>query len=57
VSARFLAGPPATAHGVTIAWYAIASAASALTCAAMRDHWHRYSRNRHRRSSPQRNPS
>lgn len=47
-TARLLAGPPATAHGVTIAWYAVASAASALTCAAMRDQWHRYARNPHR---------
>jgi hypothetical protein len=57
VSARFLVEPPATAHGVTIAWYAIATAALALSCAAMRDQWHRYSRNLHRLSSPQRNPS
>jgi len=57
ISNRFLAEPPATAHGVTIAWYAVASAASALTCVAMRDQWHRYSRNRHRPSSPERNPS
>jgi hypothetical protein len=48
ITRRFLAGPPATAHGVTIAWYAIASAALALTCAAMRDQWHRYSRKLHR---------
>jgi hypothetical protein len=47
-SARLLVGPPATAHGVTIAWYAVASAALALTCVAMRDQWHRYSRNLHR---------
>jgi hypothetical protein len=53
VSARLLAGPPATAHGVTIAWYAVASAAFALTCVAMRDQWHRYSRNLHRLSSPE----
>lgn len=57
VSARLLVGPPATAHGVTIAWYAVASAALALTCVAMRDQWHRYSRNLHRLSSPERNPS
>jgi hypothetical protein len=44
VTSRVLVEPPATAHGVTIAWYAIASAASALTWAAMRDQWHRYSR-------------
>jgi hypothetical protein len=42
--ARFLAEPSATAHGVTFAWYAIASVALILACAAMRDHWHRYSR-------------
>lgn len=42
VTSRFLAQPPATAHGATIAWYAIASAGLALTCAAMRDQWHRY---------------
>jgi hypothetical protein len=45
VTARFLVEPPATAHGVTIAWSVIAAAALALTCAAMRDHWHRYTRN------------
>jgi hypothetical protein len=44
VSARLLAGPSATAHGVTIGWYVIASAAFVLTCAALRDQWHRYSR-------------
>ena len=43
-SASVLTDPPATAHGVTIAWYVIASAALALTCLAMRDRWHRYSR-------------
>jgi hypothetical protein len=52
VTAKFLVGPPATAHAVTIAWCAIAAAALALTCAAMRDHWHRYSRHRRRLSSP-----
>jgi hypothetical protein len=56
VSVRLLAEPPATAHGVTIAWYAIATAASALTCVAMRDQWHRYSRSLHRLSSPERSP-
>jgi hypothetical protein len=40
---RFLA-EPAAAHGATIAWYAIAAAASDLTCAAIRDRWHRYAR-------------
>jgi hypothetical protein len=43
-SANVLVDPPATAHGVTIAWYVIASAALAVTCVAMRDPWHRYSR-------------
>lgn len=43
-SANVLVDPPATAHGVTIAWYLIASAALAVTCVAMRDPWHRYSR-------------
>jgi hypothetical protein len=57
VSARLMAGPPATAHGVTVAWYAVASAALALTCAAMRDRWHRYARSLHRLSPPERNPS
>jgi hypothetical protein len=44
VTSRLLAEPPATPHGATIAWYAVASAALALTCVAMRDQWHRYSR-------------
>lgn len=47
VTSAALVEPPATAQGVTIVWYAIASAASALTCAAMRDQWHRYSRSLH----------
>jgi hypothetical protein len=51
VASRVLVGPPATADGVTIAWYAIATAASALTCAAMRDEWHRYARSLHWLSS------
>jgi len=42
VTSRILTGPPATPPGVTIAWYATAAAAAALTCAAMRDQWHRY---------------
>jgi hypothetical protein len=41
-SHRFLADPPATAKVATIVWYAIATVALALTCAAMRDRWHRY---------------
>jgi hypothetical protein len=47
ITGRFLVEPPAAAHGVAIAWYAIASAALALTCTAMRDQWHRYTRNLH----------
>jgi hypothetical protein len=57
ITSRFLAEPTASPHGVTIAWYAVATAALALTCVAMRDQWHRYSRNLHRLSSPERNPS
>jgi hypothetical protein len=52
ITSRFLAEPPATPHGVTIAWYAVASAAAALSCVAMRDRWHRYARSLHRRSPP-----
>ena len=57
VTSRFLVEPPATAHTVTIAWYAIAAAALTLSCAAMRDQWHRYTRDLQRLSSPQRNLS
>lgn len=56
VTSRVLVEPPATPHDVTIAWYAIASAASVLTCAAMRDQWHRYSRSLQRLSPPERSP-
>lgn len=56
VTSRFLIEPPATAHAVTIAWCSIATAGLALSCAAMRDRWHRYTRSLHRLSSPQRNP-
>lgn len=44
VTSRFVAEPPATAHGVTITWYAIAATALILTCVAMRDYWHRCKR-------------
>jgi len=37
VGGKLLVEPPATAHGVTIAWYAIASATFALSCVAMGD--------------------
>jgi hypothetical protein len=55
-TSRFLVEPPASAHGVTIAWYSITTAGLAVSCAAMRDRWHRYTRNLHRLRSPQRNP-
>jgi hypothetical protein len=48
ITSRFVAGPTATPLGVTIAWYAVASAALALAGVAMRDRWHRYSRTLHR---------
>jgi hypothetical protein len=51
ITSRLLTGPPATAHGVTITWCFTASAALALTCVAMRDQWHRYSRSLARLSS------
>jgi hypothetical protein len=44
ITSRFLVAPPATAHGVTIGWYATAAIATILTGVAMRDQWHRYSR-------------
>jgi hypothetical protein len=44
LSSRLVAQPPATPHGATVAWYAVAAAAAALTCAALRDQWHRYTR-------------
>ena len=54
---RVLVDPPATAHGVAVAWYLLAAAALALTSAAMRDPWHRYTRKRGLgRRSPWRRP-
>jgi hypothetical protein len=44
VTSRILTGPPATALGVTTAWYAVTAAALTLTCVAMADRWHRYAR-------------
>lgn len=41
---HLLATPPANPHAATVAWYTIAAAALVLTCAAMRDRWHRYTR-------------
>jgi hypothetical protein len=57
VSHRYLAVPPATAHRVTIIWYAIASAAFAMTCVTMQDQWHRYACALHQLSLPEREPS
>jgi hypothetical protein len=51
ITSRFVAEPPATPHGVTITWYAVATVALALTCVAMRDQWHRYSRSLRRGSA------
>jgi hypothetical protein len=44
---KFLVEPPATTHGVTIAWSVIATVALALTCVGMRDQWHRYTLSLH----------
>jgi hypothetical protein len=57
ITGRFLTEPYATAHGVTVAWYAIAAAALALTCLAMRDHWHRHTAAFTRLPLPRRNSS
>ena len=46
--AKFLVKPPAIPHSVAIGWYTITAAALILACAAMRDHWHRYTRGLHR---------
>jgi hypothetical protein len=48
LTAKFLVKPPAIPHSIAIGWYAVAAAALILTCAAMRDHWHRYTRGLHR---------
>lgn len=53
--ARLLVEPPATARSATFAWYAVAGVGLILTCAAMRDQWHRYSRPLNRLSFPHRN--
>lgn len=57
LTSRFLTEPAATPHAATIAWYAIATAASALTCAALRDRWHRYAHSFSRRSYQGQDPS
>jgi len=54
---QLLVAPPASTHGATIAWYAVASTALLVTAAAMRDQWHRYTRRRRRLFSRQARPS
>ena len=54
LTAKFLVKPPAIPHSIAIGWYVIAAAALILTCAAMRDHWHRYTRGPHRPPRPTR---
>ena len=44
LTGKVLVRPPAPPAEVTIAWSAITSGALVLTCAAMRDRWHRYPR-------------
>jgi len=44
LTSRLVAQPPATPHGATVAWCAVTAIFTALTCAAMRDRWHRYTR-------------
>ena len=56
VTSRFLIEPPANAHGVAIAWSSIATAGLTLSCAAMRDRWHRYTRSLPRLSPSQPKP-
>jgi hypothetical protein len=41
---KFLVHPPAIPPSVARGWYGIAAFALLLTVAAMRDHWHRYTR-------------
>jgi hypothetical protein len=52
VTSRFLVAPAATPDGLTVAWYAVAAAALALTCTAIRDQWHRYGRWRYSGARP-----
>ena len=56
-TAKFLVQPPAIPHSVAIGWYAITVAALILTCATLRDHWHRYTRILDRLPFPQRDRS
>jgi hypothetical protein len=41
---RLLTTPPAAPHTTALAWYTITAAALALTCTAIRDRWHHYTR-------------
>jgi hypothetical protein len=54
LTAEFLVNPPASPHSVTIGWYATTAAALIVTCAVMRDPWHRCTRSLGRLSSPRR---
>jgi hypothetical protein len=54
LTAQILVDPPASAHGVTVAWYCATSAALILTGAALRDRWHRYTRRRPMSAAPTR---
>jgi hypothetical protein len=45
---KFLVRPDAMLHSVVAGWSAIAVVAVAVTCAALRDPWHRYTRVRSR---------
>jgi len=52
LTSRLVTQPPATGHSVAVTWYAVATAAFALTWVAMRDQWHRYSRGLRRLPPP-----
>jgi hypothetical protein len=49
---KFLVRPDAMLHSVVTGWSAIAAAALTVTCLAMRDSWHRYTRIRSRQRQP-----
>jgi hypothetical protein len=49
---KLFVAPPATQHAATIAWYILTAGALALAYAAMRDRWHRYTRNHRRLRAP-----
>ena len=49
---KFLVRPDALLHSVVAGWSAIAAVALTVTCLAMRDSWHRYTRVRSRQREP-----